>query len=905
MCFSFRDYISNRVQHVCDRQAQFVNAAKYIGARTSESNAKLIHTYQLSRNDQEGLSVLKSIQRQAEKSYELMQHILQDLERLEAALPVNERFFGSDSDAPEEFPCLAKMLGQRRRHSVPVSSPSSSTALRRQIAARKAGMPAFPTRSTSIASSQHSRSGSLASYTEPHHKQTRVSPYKLTVGMRQGPASASAYNRPYSKSPIDQRSQSSLHVTTTTTNSANSSAPASPISDCGHRVSFDGESIHNLETTSLSVLASHNGARSLQKRNTTGSGIPKRPASVLNGYIDPRSSHARGEVSLSTQQVLWSPQMSLGASESSFSNPRYGDSLPHLILAGVEEENGTSTDRVSDERSCAGSARNITPELPCDAATCDIVEYGENSERKPLPSNALYRNDRRAPVAVSPTHSTTTKGLQLLVPSNKGAVGATVSPKSLPRGLSMQANSSLESSPSSSSFVSPTAIVPPSMPGNMNPLSVVTPNDLRPPNMKSLSPQYPSEATRMLKQVIREHSDISSLDGESLSGHSSVHSHILDKPEPAMLTPEDVDAGSKRLTGIGNTMHHPRSRTSSLAHSQPSTVDETNGISDHIRSESPTTGIVDTTCSALEHRRVAEAPRGTASWSRTNTERLSTWSSSSAKTLSDGVYGSRISGIEDPSSRTAKQQLLTAAALSKLSIPTTVSNHRPPRSSSLSVSSSSFGETSAHSLSSQYTGNSRHRAHIRAKVDLGLSMRSDLERRVRSFSESEGNMVPSRDARPHSSMGFHETVSGAHVLRVRPDGIPARHNSPHSASLRLLRSDKFSSHRLSVASIGSSQSSNRKVSISSDRPGSSDSAMHGGVSNSSSSGRERERERTQSLASSYSSQATEPLPPTPPNSLDRPSSGTAATAVSTVTALAGKQRAQTMNQHYKQIKRAL
>ncbi|KAJ2868775.1 hypothetical protein GGI22_000650 [Coemansia erecta] len=378
------------------------------------------------------------------------------------------------------------------------------------------------------------------------------------------------------------------------------------------------------------------------------------------------------------------------------------------------------------------------------------------------------------------------RGLQLLVPSNKGAVGATVSPKSLPRGLSMQANSSLESSPSSSSFVSPTAIVPPSMPGNMNPLSVVTPNDLRPPNMKSLSPQYPSEATRMLKQVIREHSDISSLDGESLSGHSSVHSHILDKPEPAMLTPEDVDAGSKRLTGIGNTMHHPRSRTSSL-----------------------------------------------------------------------------------------------------------------------SVSSSSFGETSAHSLSSQYTGNSRHRAHIRAKVDLGLSMRSDLERRVRSFSESEGNMVPSRDARPHSSMGFHETVSGAHVLRVRPDGIPARHNSPHSASLRLLRSDKFSSHRLSVASIGSSQSSNRKVSISSDRPGSSDSAMHGGVSNSSSSGRERERERTQSLASSYSSQATEPLPPTPPNSLDRPSSGTAATAVSTVTALAGKQRAQTMNQHYKQIKRAL
>ncbi|KAJ2668992.1 hypothetical protein GGH99_006380, partial [Coemansia sp. RSA 1285] len=150
MCFSFRDYISNRVQHVCDRQGQFVHAAKYIGARTSDSNAKLMHAYQLSRNDQEGLSVLKLIQRQTEKSYELVQQILHDLERLEAALPVNERFFGTDSDAPEEFPHLAKMLGQRRRHSLPASSPHSSTALRRRIVAKKGGMPSFPPRSTSI-----------------------------------------------------------------------------------------------------------------------------------------------------------------------------------------------------------------------------------------------------------------------------------------------------------------------------------------------------------------------------------------------------------------------------------------------------------------------------------------------------------------------------------------------------------------------------------------------------------------------------------------------------------------------------------------------------------------------------------------------------------------------------------
>ncbi|KAJ2548976.1 hypothetical protein EV175_004621, partial [Coemansia sp. RSA 1933] len=908
MCFSFRDYISNRVQHVCDRQAQFVSAAKYIGARTSESNTKLMTTYQLSRNEQDGLSVLKSIQRQTEKSYELVQQILHDLERLEAAIPINERFFGSDSDAPEEFPCLAKMLGQRRRHSLPVASPNSSTALRRQIAARKAGMPAFPPRSTSIASSHHSRSGSLASYTEPHNKHTRISPYQLTAGMRQGSASSS--NRPYTKgSSIGRRSPSSLHVVPT--NSTNGSAPASPVSDdCGHRLSFDGEEIHSVETTSLSVLASHSGTpRSLRKRNATGSGIPKRPASVLSGYIDPRGSHPRGEVSLSTQQVLWSPQMSLGASNHAFSNPRCGDSLPHLVLAGVEEEYGIRPDNTADtEKSCADAASNMIPE-PIQDTTRNSSELDDDAEMKLLPPNTLYRSGRRASVVVvSPTQpmpsTLSTKGLQLLVPSNKStAAGASVSPKSLPRGLSLRSNSSLGSSPSTPSFLSPIPVISPSMPTNTNSLSVVTSNDLPRSNVHSPSPQqFPSEATRMLRQVIREHSDISSLDEESLSERSSVHSHrIPGKPEPAMLTPEDVDAGSKMLISIGNTMQfqQPRSRSSSLVHSRPSTVEESSGISDSIwleEEKSPAAAADHVSVSApCENQLAADAPREMSSWSRTNTERLSTWSSSSAKTLSDGVYGSRASCVDDPVLRTAKQQLLTAAALSKLSIPTAAGASRPPRTNSLSVNSSSFSESNTHTLSSRYASSGRQRAHVRAKVDLGLSMRSDLERRVRSFSESEGNMTASRDARPHSSMGFHETMSGAHVMRVRPDGIPSRHNSPHSASLRLLRSEKFNTHRLSVASIGSSHSSVRKVSVSSDRPGSSDSAMHGSG-----------RERTQSIASSYTSQATELLPSTPPpSSLDRPSSGAAATAVSTVTALAGKQRSQTTNQSYSQIRRAL
>ncbi|KAJ2508620.1 hypothetical protein H4217_008515, partial [Coemansia sp. RSA 1939] len=908
MCFSFRDYISNRVQHVCDRQGQFVHAAKYIGARTSDSNAKLMHAYQLSRNDQEGLSVLKLIQRQTEKSYELVQQILHDLERLEAALPVNERFFGTDSDAPEEFPHLAKMLGQRRRHSLPASSPHSSTALRRRIVAKKGGMPSFPPRSTSI-SSQHSRSGSVVSYSDPHPKQPRASPYHLTAGMRQGHASGSS--RIYSSGPADRRSQSSLHVTTS---SANNSAPSSPISDCGHRVSFDGEAINHLETTSLSVLASHNNTRPLKKRNATDSGIPKRPASVLSAYIDSRGSHSRGEVSLSTQQVLWSPQMSLGASESAFGNPRYGASSPHLALANVEEEYSTHTDSISDEQECAGTV-DITDLDPVSVVPFNSTEFSGDAGRKGLSSHAQNHSSRHVSV-VSPSQLaasvSSTKGLQLLVPSNKGIPSVTVSPKSLPRGLSLRSNSSLGSSPSTPSHLSPTPVGSPSAPGNTNSLSVVTSGDPPRANTHPSLTQYPSEATRLLRQAILDHSDSGSPDRQSLSSQSEVSKQSLDTPEPAMLTPDDVDIEAKRLSSIVNVIMYPRSRSLSLAHSQPSSVEEASVVADNMYLETSSAVDVnvdsavdaDTTNTAFsEQRFVADAPRAMGSWSRSNTERLSTWSSSSAKTLSDGIYGSRVSSIEDPSSRTAKQQLLTAATLSNLSVPTittAVAATRPPRISSLSVSNSSFSESSTHSLSSRHTGRSRHPTHIRAKMDLGLNMRSDLEQRVRSFSESEGNMLLSKETRPHSSMGFHETVSGAHVLRARPDGIHARRNSPHSASLRLLRADKYSAHRLSVASIGSSRSSSRKMSIPSEQLDSSDSAIHG---DSSSGDRE---DGTQSIASSYSSQATESLLLASSNSLARPSSGTAATAVSTVTALAGKRRAQTMNQHmHHQLKRAL
>ncbi|KAJ2345280.1 hypothetical protein GGH92_004111, partial [Coemansia sp. RSA 2673] len=71
-CFSFRDYVSNRVHQVCDRQMGFATAARHMGTRAAASQSRLGHVTQLSKHEQSSVSVLKSLQRQAEKSYELV-----------------------------------------------------------------------------------------------------------------------------------------------------------------------------------------------------------------------------------------------------------------------------------------------------------------------------------------------------------------------------------------------------------------------------------------------------------------------------------------------------------------------------------------------------------------------------------------------------------------------------------------------------------------------------------------------------------------------------------------------------------------------------------------------------------------------------------------------------------------
>ncbi|KAI7829267.1 hypothetical protein BX661DRAFT_181669, partial [Kickxella alabastrina] len=76
---------------------------------------------------------------------------------------------------------------------------------------------------------------------------------------------------------------------------------------------------------------------------------------------------------------------------------------------------------------------------------------------------------------------------------------------------------------------------------------------------------------------------------------------------------------------------------------------------------------------------------------------------------------------------------------------------------------STWSASSARTLADDTAGRGRVIARHRVAADLGLSVRSELERRVRSFSASEPNAAMRAAARPHSSMGF---LHSPRLLRV-------------------------------------------------------------------------------------------------------------------------------------------
>ncbi|KAJ1657625.1 hypothetical protein GGF38_004376, partial [Coemansia sp. RSA 25] len=209
------------------------------------------------------------------------------------------------------------------------------------------------------------------------------------------------------------------------------------------------------------------------------------------------------------------------------------------------------------------------------------------------------------------------------------------------------------------------------------------------------------------------------------------------------------------------------------------------------------------------------------------------------------------------------KQALPSAALSTLTASAAIIN--PPLAPN---------ETTSKGLAGSTLGNvvSARQPRARAVADLGLNIRSDLERRVRSFSASEGNSQ-SGVTRPHSSMGFHNPLSGSRpsLLPVRPSSYRTRRHSPHSASIRGLKQD---THRLSVVSTGSNCQGGRFASASLDLV---------------------DPQSDAASVSSYSSQATEMLQPSPPVSASQPRTATTTPFADSVV-IAGKRRAQTMDQ---------
>ena len=93
----------------------------------------------------EQMSVIAGLQRQAEKSYELMQSILQDMERLESLLPQQERISNNGAEFEQNYPQLKRVFATRCRQLM-LSRTCSESGTR---SPKQAGRPLPVTRAAS------------------------------------------------------------------------------------------------------------------------------------------------------------------------------------------------------------------------------------------------------------------------------------------------------------------------------------------------------------------------------------------------------------------------------------------------------------------------------------------------------------------------------------------------------------------------------------------------------------------------------------------------------------------------------------------------------------------------------------------------------------------------------------
>lgn len=818
--FSFRDYVSDRVHQVCDRQLGFVSAAKQMSTRTVASQTRLLDLNNVAKQDLANTAALSHLQREAERSYEMIHDIINDLDRLDSMLPYNERLFANELHATREYPYLSRLMSLKRRNSpsLPLSA-HSSTSLRRQIVSKKSGRPpVLGSRTISMGSSSgsgyHSRNSSTSSTStsmssQPAYNSSesvsrpRLGPYRLPGLSRHGSIMAGPGRclRP-------RGSRGSMIVASSDGgSSANLSAPVSPISGRGSaRSSFDGEALsENIDVNTLhdvmtgSKYAKSHTIAASQRRNVRSlrGSATKRPHSVISPFVDTgQSSYGRSDVSLSREQVIWSPQISLGSNESIFGYPNIDEQLAtstQSLSAGVDEGNDKRSDLVDNK-----SQDIQDPSNPSICYPSNIPGQGELNQES---DNNI--NEKGQPLIVNTTRSPPILNVTLSTRHNNShrevSLAAKTSPRSPTRRLSLQSGSSFDpSSPSTASLLSPiTPIGSPSFQPNRN-LNSTSPGK----KQTVLSPQFPSEATRMLKRAI--------MDQQPQQQHNSV---IRTRAETCNL-PITNHSTAANLPPLPSTTHIHDNQESDEENSN-------NEDTDHDISSFPSE------VAANQRKKSATTSStsgGGGGGSGDYQERISTWSSSSTRTLADGLPTSRVSSFAGDSNvaAIADHPFPSSSALSTLNASAVLM-----KSGSLKRqdSNSSCGSTASNSnLGVLPTVSATSSTTVRATrppvVDLGLNIRSDLERRVRSFSESAKKLGEDGYDRPQSSMGFqckpmaNEAVAGVPASIKSSFPWPARttsisstqirNYSPHRASsLRGWRPEKPQPHRLSILNTAS------------------------------------------------------------------------------------------------------
>ncbi|KAJ1931072.1 hypothetical protein FBU59_006838, partial [Linderina macrospora] len=209
-----------------------------------------------------------------------------------------------------------------------------------------------------------------------------------------------------------------------------------------------------------------------------------------------------------------------------------------------------------------------------------------------------------------------------------------VSPRSMPRALTMPSGSSISSSQSVASVLLPTPMSSPMAQVTTNALSILSVSEAVPsPQMPVGSPPSQgtsSEASRMLKLMMESADNASTKSpGNSRPGSQTMSPERV-RQSMAMLSRQnsrDSGSESKRSSTGG------RERASSITHSLINMIERNDPSMDGHTQLRPSNTLMSD---------IPERDSPSSMVVKTNSERMSTWSSSSGRTLSDSLGQVRV-----------------------------------------------------------------------------------------------------------------------------------------------------------------------------------------------------------------------------------------------------------------------